>query len=225
MGPLWPWAGPNRPPTISGVRRGSDLLGLPIPLYPTHGEPKMEPWTRTTAALLSRQPSPALPVDDLRELILRETPEPVPREEHLLVGLADGSGRLRVIRCPRRRWATPIGPRAWILAGKPIGSEELPLRPLLSRLRSTLRCLGRWVEPESAQAWARWTRFMEEEGAVRRTLGHRMARPRDPITDRPLLERPRTTNPPRVPPAPGRTPGPRRPSPSRRPHARAPRSG
>lgn len=164
----------------------------------------MEPLSLTALDLLGRDPSPALPMDRMRALMAGESPGGDPDGTRLLEKLADGSGRLRVLVCPKRRWCTPVGPRAWILAGDRPRVESPPLRPLLARMRLTLRHLGRAVEPDSALAWARWTRLLEEEARVRTILTRRPpgesasptppgapAAPRKPIRPRDPLLRPR----------------------------------
>ena len=130
----------------------------------------MDPLRQTTASLLGRHPSPALPIEAVRDLLAHGSPSAAQDTENLLARLHDPLGTLQVLRRPRRRWLAPVGPRAWILA--PVAGEgsDRTSRSVLGRMRASLQRLAGAVEPESGQAWARWTRMLDEEARVRRII-------------------------------------------------------
>jgi len=179
----------------------------------------MDPLRQTTASLLARHPSPALPIEVVRDLLAHESPSATPDTESLLARLHDPAGTVRVLRRPRRRWLAPIGPRAWILA--PLMGEcmDHPSRSILGRMRASLQRMAGAVEPESSQAWARWTRMLHEEARIRSImeratgrLGGQMSsvlRPGTPQSTTPLPDprpRARIRTPAQRPPAPATPP-------------------
>jgi hypothetical protein len=102
----------------------------------------MESLTLTALDLLGRDPAPALSVERLSTLLARMDPGEEADGARILEGLADGSGRLHLLLRPKRRWCEPSEPRAWILAAHQPRMDSPPLRPLVARMRITLRHLG-----------------------------------------------------------------------------------
>jgi len=139
----------------------------------------MDSLRQTAASLLERHPSPALPIEVVRDLLAHGSPSATPDTEGLLARLHDPEGTVQVLRRPRRRWLAPVGPRAWILA--PVTGDRADRThhanracrtppAILGRMRASLQRLAGAVEPESSQAWARWTRMLDEEARVRRIM-------------------------------------------------------
>lgn len=129
----------------------------------------MDHLTEATVALLDDRGPAALSLDDVRKVLeLRGDGVEIPRER-LMAELSARGPSIHLVPHPRKRWAQAVGPRAWILV--PRASIDPGGKPaLLSRLRGTLSTLGMQLEPGSTRAWARWTRMLEEEVAVRRAL-------------------------------------------------------
>ena len=141
---------------------------------------------RAAETVLDRHPSPAVRPDELKAMLEAGPPggAGTAGEDRIVRELRSGPTEVRVLLRPRRRWAAGLGPPAWILAGPGERRGDHPRRSVRGRLRSTLRELGRAVEPGSAPAWARWTRLVEEERRVRRALESRRRRLRKRRVDR-----------------------------------------
>jgi hypothetical protein len=122
--------------------------------------------------IVNRHPAPALSVPELKELLTGEIPSAGLEflDASVIQRLARETRDLRLMTGPRRRWLPPLEPTAWVVTGKSAGESGTRGRSLARRLRSTLRRVGRAVDGESALAWARWNRLLEEERELRRRL-------------------------------------------------------
>lgn len=171
--------------------------------------------------IVGRHPAPAVALHELQELIELELPDSgiAGLDVSVVERLATESRPVKVMAEPRRRWLQPLGPRAWIVDDRRKASPDAPPRTIPERVRRTLVRMGRGIDPESAIAWARWNRLLEEERELRRGFRSReRARKRrerarasrtSRTTIRPPDPRPRRQVPPRR--RPRGTPAPRDP--------------
>jgi hypothetical protein len=139
----------------------------------------MSRFAETATDVLERHPAPAVSVVELHELLGRELPSSGVEllSPAVMVGLAREKKELRLLRAPRRRWIRPFDPPAWVVRDPAARDRGSPARSIPGRLRLTLRRFGRGVDPDSALAWARWNRLLEEERQIRRHLTRRGRRP------------------------------------------------
>ena len=135
-----------------------------------HTEETVDSLAHTAAALLDKEPAPALTLDELRERLEAEDPCRVPGRDHLLRTLQAHPDRLRILLRPQRGWLVEIGPVAWVLTTRHGRAEARSIRSIYERLRSTVIALGQEVEPGSMRSWAGWNRLVEEEGQLRDAL-------------------------------------------------------
>lgn len=117
--------------------------------------------------ILSRSPTPALPLPRLVEAIAEETGSYVAPVERILTELRSCPDHFRVLDPmigPWRRATTrpgevpPWGPDTWVLGLHP-GSRSSS--PVSVRTAESLRCLGREIDENSATAVARWLLLIE----------------------------------------------------------------
>jgi len=169
--------------------------------------------------IVHRHPAPAVSVTELQELLARELPTSGLEflDPSVIQRLAAEARPLRVMAGPGRRSLSAMGSEAWVMSDSETGDPGL--RSLRRHLKASVRRLARGVDLESALAWARWNRLLEEERALRRQLARReRARARRKAQERTAPVTPPgapTTNPP---------PGPR-PGGRIRPGSPRPRSG
>ncbi len=120
----------------------------------------------TARSVLGRHPAPAIPLDELEDLVSREHAGR-PLEARELARRLDGSSDdVRIIPVDQRRlgWVTPVG---WAIGNEDEGAGG---RCLSGRMRWSLRRLGRSLEPGSNLALARWARLLAEERRIRPSL-------------------------------------------------------
>ena len=112
--------------------------------------------------ILSRSPTPALPLPGLVEAIEEENTGYLTSPERILMDLRSRPELFRVldplIGPWRRAMAEPGGvppgtPETWVLGLDPATRADSPVS---ARTSESLRCLGRTVDENSATAVARW---------------------------------------------------------------------
>jgi hypothetical protein len=132
----------------------------------------MSRFAEAAGEIVNRHPAPALSVPELKELLTGEIPSAGLEflDASVIQRLARETRDLRLMTEPRRRWLPPLEPMAWVVTGRSAGEWGTAGRSLSRRLRSTLRRVGGSVDAESALAWARWNRLVEEERELRRHL-------------------------------------------------------
>lgn len=121
--------------------------------------------------LLRHHPSPALSVEEARNLVAESDPGSRPPEPDAFASMTMRDPQLRLLALTNRRWAG-AGPSSWILLRTPGGPGSS--RSILGRLRESLRRLGEELEPGSTLALARWERMLREERKVRLVLRRRL---------------------------------------------------
>lgn len=149
----------------------------------------MTRFSEAAGEIVKRHPAPAVSVGELRDLLTGELPSSGLEflDDVVIERLASEARALRLMKEPRRRWPRPLGPMGWILAGDRGPEAATHARSLESRMRTSLRCMGRAVDPESALSWARWNRLLEEERQARRYFNRRKrARSTTPLPGPPL---------------------------------------
>ena len=119
--------------------------------------------------ILSRSPTPALPLAHLVEAIEAESAGPVAGVERVLAELRSRPDLFRVLdpRIGPWRRATakpgetpPWSPDTWVLGLDPGTSAASPVR---ARTSESLRCLGRRVDENSATEVARWLILISQD--------------------------------------------------------------
>ena len=117
--------------------------------------------------ILSRSPTPALPLPRLMEAIEQESTGPVNGVERVLGEIRSRPDLFRVLDPhigPWRRATTepgdspPWSPDTWVLGLVPGPRTVSPVR---ARTAESLRCLGRRVDENSATSIARWLILIE----------------------------------------------------------------
>ena len=117
--------------------------------------------------ILSRSPTPALPLSRLVEAIAGERPGHVAGAERILTELRSRPDLFRVLdpligpwrRATARRGETPPwSPETWVLCLTPGTRAKSPVR---QRTAESLRCLGRTVDENSATDVSRWLLLIE----------------------------------------------------------------
>ncbi len=112
--------------------------------------------------ILSRSPTPALPLPGLVEAIEEETTGHLPSPARILTEIRSRPDLFRVLDPVigpwRRATAEPGGPPPWSPATWVLGldSNTRASSPVSARTSESLRCLGRRVDENSAMAVARW---------------------------------------------------------------------
>jgi hypothetical protein len=129
----------------------------------------VEALTRAAQAVMHRHPAPALPADELQDLVAREQPRACPSVRALLHALKNQSEAIRVLEGDEARFAA-TGTSSWVLPTPGPASSPAPSPTLLGRMRESLRALGQDLEPGSNLGLARWARLLEEERQARRAL-------------------------------------------------------
>lgn len=124
--------------------------------------------------ILSRSPTPALPLSHLVEAIAEETASQSASTERILAELRSCPDLFRVLDPligPWRRATArpgevpPWSPETWVLGLHP-GTRASS--PVSARTAESLRCLGRRVDENSATAVARWLLLIERCASVSR---------------------------------------------------------
>ena len=117
--------------------------------------------------ILSRSPTPALPLARLLEAIEEETPGYVVSPERILTEIRSRPDLFRVLDPMIGPWrrstakpgeAPPWSPETWVLGLDP---NTRASSPVSARTAESLRCLGRRVDENSATAVARWLLLIE----------------------------------------------------------------
>jgi hypothetical protein len=139
----------------------------------------MSRFTEAAGEIVNRHPAAALSVPELKDLLTGEIPSAGLEflDVSVVRRLARETRALRLVAEPSRRWLRPLEPTAWVVTGESATKLGFPGRSLSGRLRWTLRRMGGGVDQDSALAWARWNRLMEEERALRRHLIRREGAP------------------------------------------------
>ena len=123
--------------------------------------------------ILSRSPTPALPLTRLVEAIAEESTGPAASVERVLAEIRSRPDLFRVLdpaigpwrRATAQPGATPPwSPDTWVLGLDPGMSAASPVR---ARTSESLRCLGRRVDENSATAVARWLILIERSSSRR----------------------------------------------------------
>jgi hypothetical protein len=124
--------------------------------------------------ILSRSPTPALPLPLLVQAIEEETVDYVPSAERILRELRSRPDLFRVLDPligPWRRATAnpgelpPWSPETWVLGLDPATRARSPVS---ARTAESLRCLGRRVDENSATAVAHWLLLIERSASVSR---------------------------------------------------------
>ncbi len=144
---------------------------VPARAAPAQEEETVDSLAHTAAAVLDRDASPALTLDELHHKLEAEIPHRVPGREHLVRTLQAHPDILRILFRPDWGWPVKIGPEAWVLNERPGAAEEHAIRSIGQRLRRSVIALGQEVEPGSMLSWARWNRLIAEERHARESLG------------------------------------------------------
>jgi hypothetical protein len=117
--------------------------------------------------ILSRSPTPALPLPRLLEAIAAESAGPVHNAERTLTEIRSRPDLFRVLDPMIGPWrratakpgeVPPWSPETWVLGLDPDTSASSPVS---ARTAESLRSLGRSVDENSATAVARWLLLME----------------------------------------------------------------
>ena len=130
---------------------------------------------RAAQDVLDRHPAPALPLNELHELVVQEGSGIPPRMEHLVRNLRRTDNDIRVLGTDPRR-LSELAPGGWAVA--PPGERRgcMPQRSICGKLRESVRALGEALEPGSNIALARWARLLHEERRARRVLNRQARR-------------------------------------------------
>jgi hypothetical protein len=135
----------------------------------------MSRFTDAAGEIVNRHPAAALSIPELKDLLTGEIPSAGLEflDVSVVRRLARETRTLRLVAEPPRRWLRPLEPTAWVVTGESATRSGSPGRSLSGRLRRTLRRMSGQVDEDSALAWARWNRLMEEERELRRHLTRR----------------------------------------------------
>jgi len=127
---------------------------------------------QTLKEVLDRHPAPALSLEELTALAVRERVGLEGDPKFLAQSLRRRRSDIRIVDTDPVRLGA-ITPQGWAVA--PAGSRRggFPARSLAGRLRETLRSLGQTLEPGSNTNLARWARMLSEERRLRRALDGR----------------------------------------------------
>lgn len=116
--------------------------------------------------ILSRSPTPALPLSRLVDAIAEETPERVAGAEQILTEIRSRPDHFRVLdpligpwrrATARRGESPPWRPEIWVLG---LASGTRASSPVRARTAESLRCLGRTVDENSATDMSHWLLLM-----------------------------------------------------------------
>ncbi len=122
--------------------------------------------------ILSRAPTPALPLPRLLEAIEEETAGYVASAERILREIRARPDLFRVLDPMIGPWrratarpgeVPPWSPETWVLGLDP---DTRASSPVSARTAESLRCLGTRVDENSATAVARWLLLMERSASV-----------------------------------------------------------
>jgi len=117
--------------------------------------------------ILSRSPTPALPLSRLVQAIAEEAPEHVAGAERILTEIRSRPDLFRVLdpligpwrrATARRGESPPWSPETWVLC---LVSGTRAHSPVRQRTAESLRCLGRTVDENSATDVSRWLLLIE----------------------------------------------------------------
>ncbi len=117
--------------------------------------------------ILSRSPTPALPLSRLIEAIVEETAGRVAGAERILTEIRSRPDLFRVLDPLIGPWrratakpdeAPPWSPETWVLG---LASGTRAGSPVSARTAESLRCLGKRVDENSATSVARWLQLVE----------------------------------------------------------------
>lgn len=179
------------PPVGSGRRHGkpvpkshgsapvgtveSHIVRAPPSRGRLHRRVLMELPAETVRRVLRRQPVPALPIDELCDLVRREAPGRVFTPEVVALQLRVRPDLFRVVDPWKGPWSPvngsggpPIGP-SWVI---PVERHEPPGEPRGPGriVWDSLACLGEALDEESPTALARWLRIVREGRVVLQLL-------------------------------------------------------
>lgn len=122
--------------------------------------------------ILSRSPTPALPLPHLLEAIEEETVGCVVDAERILNELRSRPDLFRILDPMIGPWrratakpgdVPPWSPETWVLGLDP---DSRATSPVSARTAESLRCLGREIDENSATAVARWLLLIERSASV-----------------------------------------------------------
>ena len=117
--------------------------------------------------ILSRSPTPALPLPRLLEAIEEETAGQITNAERILAEIRTRPDLFRVLDPMIGPWrratakpgeVPPWSPETWVLGLDP---DTAANSPVSARIAESLRSLGRSVDENSATAVARWLLLIE----------------------------------------------------------------
>jgi hypothetical protein len=149
----------------------------------------MEPFAERMARIASRHPLPALPLQEVRHLLRRDTPGPPPDEGFLLGWLERRPDLFRILDPWQGAWRSildvrpedgarylpylreqGISPRwPWVVTllvegpGWSGGVEGPPRTRGLARMRDSLLALSREIDGDSVPELTRWCRIIREQ--------------------------------------------------------------
>jgi hypothetical protein len=124
--------------------------------------------------ILSRSPTPALPLPHLVAAIEEESAGCVASAEGILTEIRSRPDLFRVLDPMIGPWrratakpgeVPPWSPDTWVLGLDP---DTRTSSPVSARTAESLRCLGRRVDENSATAVARWLLLIERSASVSR---------------------------------------------------------
>ena len=124
--------------------------------------------------ILSRSPTPALPLPHLLGAIEEESAGCVASAEGILTEIRSRPDLFRVLDPMIGPWrratakpgeVPPWSPETWVLGLDP---DTRTSSPVSARTAESLRCLGRRVDENSATAVARWLLLIERSASVSR---------------------------------------------------------
>jgi hypothetical protein len=124
--------------------------------------------------ILSRSPTPALPLPRLVEAIEEETAGQVANAERILAEVRSRPDLFRVLDPMIGPWrratarpgeVPPWSPETWVLGLEPGTGVSSPVS---ARTAESLRCLGKRVDENSATAVARWLLLIERAASANR---------------------------------------------------------
>ena len=124
--------------------------------------------------ILSRSPTPALPLLRLLEAIGEEGPRYIASAERILTEIRSRPDLFRVLDPMIGPWrratakpgeVPPWSPDTWVLGLDP---DARGSSPVSARTAESLRCLGSRVDEDSATAVAHWLLLIERSASVSR---------------------------------------------------------